>query len=526
MAGATATGDHVAEGSTSDTIQGEQREYLSKVTKEAGYAFFGKIFGLLFGFVAQAIFARLLGADLLGVFVLGWTVVFGVTILTSLGFEGSLVRYLAKYHSSGQPGEARSVLLLGVRLTLVASAAGAVVMVLLREPMANRVFSEPRLSGVLAWISLAVIPYGLMRVLSASLRSLKDIRSFIVGFDVSHRVFRFVLFLILYYTGLRLYGMVHATVGACVLSGGLLTYFLWRGFPFLFDRKVAPAAIPRKEIVAYSGAMLADTFLAFAMQHSGRIVIGIFLESAAVGVFNVAVLLGNLVLLVRMSFVTIFAPVISDLFHRDRFDMLLPLFRSVTRWVIILALPIYLWIVVAGEAVLGVFGPEFVSGYESLLWLATGLMIAGSTGPVGAFLSMTGHQKWNVYNAVALAVISVGLNVALVPRMGITGAGLALGLAQALVNIARLVQVRILLKISPYDRSSLKVAATVVIGLVVAAAARAWIEIPARVDWLLVVAAASVALVALLTMAMGVKEEDRLVLATVLRKVRRSKGND
>jgi O-antigen/teichoic acid export membrane protein len=514
----------VTEENLSEPIQDEQKQYLSKVTKEAGFAFTGKVFGLMFGFVAQAIFARLLGADILGVFVLGWTIVFGVTILTTLGFELSLVRFMSKYHSSGRPREARAVFLLGVRLSVVAAAIGAVGIVLLRAPLAHRVFHEYRLERVLLWIALAVIPYSFMRILSGALRSLKDIRSFIIGFDVSHRVFRFVLFIALYYMGLRLYAIVGATISATFLSAGLLAFFLRRRGPFLFDRTVAPAPIPKKGIVVYSTAMLTDSFLAFATQSSGRIVIGISLASADVGVYNLAAVVSLLVVLVPMSFNAIFAPVISDLYHRDRLDLLQQLFRSVTRWSIILSLPIYLWIVVAGETTLGVFAPEFVRGYDALVLLSTGLLVAVSTGPVGPFLAMTGYQKWNVYDAVALAVISVGLNVVLVPRMGIAGAGLAVGLAQALVNIARLIQVRLLLKISPYDRSSVKVGATAAIALVLAVVARLHLVIPDGVGWSFATAVAGATVVALLTIAMGVKEEDRLVLATVLRKVRRSRG--
>ena len=517
-------GTTVTEENLSGHIPGEQKEYLSNVTKEAGFAFTGKVFGLLFGVVAQAIFARLLGADILGVFVLGWTIVFGITILTTLGFEQSFVRFISKYHSSGRPSEARAVFLLGMRLSVAAAVVGSIIVILLRAPLAHRVFHEYRLESVLIWFALAVIPYSLMRILAAALRGLKDIRSFIIGFDVSHRIFRFVLFIALYYMGLKLYAIVGATIGATILSAGLLAFFLKRRDPLLFKRTVVPAPIPKKDIVVYSSAMLADSFLAFSMQHSGRIVVGILLASADVGIYNTAALMGMLVLLVRMSFITIFAPVISDLYHRDRFDLLRPLFRSVTRWTIILSLPVYLWIVVAGEAVLGIFGQEFVRGYGTMLLLCTGLMVEVCAGPVGAFLGMTGHQKWNVYNAITLAVVSVGLNVVFVPRMGVTGAGLAVGLALALVSIARLIQVRLLLKISPYDRSSVKVGATVAIVLVLAVVARLHLAMPTGVGWSFAVAVASVAVVALLTVAMGIEEEDRLVLATVLRKVRRPRG--
>ena len=513
----------MAEVNPSGPMRDEQRKYLSTVSREAGYAFTGKVFGLLFGFFAQAVFARLLGADMLGVFVLGWTVVFGITILTTLGFEYSFVRFISKYEATGHHGEARAVFLFGARVSVVAAAVGTAVMILLRTPIAFKVFHEYRLESVLIWISLAVIPFSLMRVLSGALRALKDIRGFILGFDASHRVGRFILFVALYALGFRLYGIVVATVGATVLSTLVLLHFLKRRGPFLFDRSVPLETIPRREITLYSGAMLADSFMAFAMQHSGRIVLGIFLVSADVGVYNIAALIATLVTFVLLSFNTIFSPVISDLFHRDRFDLLVPLFRSVTRWTIIISLPIYLWILVGGETTLAVFGSEFVRGYDALILMASGLLIAVSTGPVGITLAMTGHQKWNVYNAIALAAVSVSLTVILVPRMGIAGAALAAGVAQALVKIARLVQVRFLLKISPYDRSSLKVALTAAISLTMAVVARVYLVIPRGVEWSIAVGVASVLLVGLLTVAMGVKEEDRMVLRTVLNKIRRSR---
>jgi O-antigen/teichoic acid export membrane protein len=509
---------------TQADFQAEQKRYLSTVTKEAGFAFTGKVFGLMFGFIAQAVYARLLGADMLGVFVLAWSIVTGFALLSTLGFEFSLVRYVSKYESSGQSREARSVFLLGARITVAVSVVGVALLLLLRTPLAFRAFHEYRLQSVLAWMSLAILPFGLMRLSSGALRGLKDIKSFIVGFDVFHRISRMVVFVVLYWFGLRLYGMVGATVVATCLAAGLLFFLLRRRGPFLFDRSVTPAPIPRRSIVTYSSAMLADAFVAFSMQHSGRLVLGIFLESSDVGVYNIAALLATLITFILLSFNTIFSPVVSDLFHRERMELLGSIFRSVTRWTIILSLPLYLWILVAGETTLAVFGREFVRGNEALLYMATGLFIAVSTGPVGVALAMTGHQKWNVYNAIALAVVSIGLNVVLVPRMGIAGAGVAAGIAQALVKVARLVQVRFLLKLTPYDRSSLRVTATVMVTVIGAILFRTFARLPRGLEWSFIAFVACALVVGGLTAAMGVTREDRLVLAMILRKIRRVRG--
>jgi O-antigen/teichoic acid export membrane protein len=504
------------------SIPREQRHYLSKVTREAGFAFTGKVFGLLFGFVSQALFARLLGADILGVYVLAWTVVQGMTILTTLGFEFSLVRYIARYISAGQEGKARSVFRMAVNWSLGLAAAGAVAIVLFRSPAAISVFNEPRLDGALLLISLAIIPYSFMRMLSGALRGVKDVKSVTIGYEASDRIVRLGAFLAFYFVGMKLFGIVMATVVSTTTSAAVLAYLLWRRSPVLFRRTSAPGAeIPRRSIILYSGAMLADSFVAYSMQHSGRIVLGIYLVSADVGVFNVAALIATLITFVLLSFNMIFSPVIADLYHRNRSDLLQPLFRSVTRWTIILSLPVFAWILVAGETTLGVFGAEFVRGYDALVFYAIGLMVSVSIGPVGVALAMTGYQKWNVLNAVVMAVLGILLMIFLIPRMGIAGAGLAAGAANALVKLARLIQVKYLLKLTPYDRSSLKVAGTAAVTLLAAVLVRRFVAIPHGIEWSVVVMFCSLGLVALLTAAMGIEEEDRLVLATVLRKFRR-----
>lgn len=514
-------------------IQDEQRQYLSKVGKEAGFAFSGRVFGLLFGFVAQTVFARLLGADIMGVFVLSWTVLLGVTLLTNFGFEYSLVRYIAKYVTSGRPGEGRSALLLGLRTNVATSLVLTAAVILLREPIAIGVFHEPRLAPVLLWMSLGIVPYSLMRTLGGALCGLKEVKWFTIGFDVSHRVIRFALFLLLFYVGSGalvergLFDIVASTVIATFACAALLAVFLWwRGGEIFGGRAVAAAGIPGREIMSYSSALLADAFIAFALQHSGRILLGVFLVPADVGVYNIVSMLGMLITFVVLSFNPIFSPVISDLFHRDRLDLLRPLVRSVTRWVILMSLPFYAWIIVAGESTLGVFGDEFVRGYTALVLVGTGRMIGASAGPGGITLAMTGYQKWNIMNALVLALTAIGLSIVFVPRMGIAGAGLATGIALALIDIARLVEARLLLKINPYDRGTVKVAVTAAIVVALSFLTHRFVTVPSGVHWSAAVFVACVLAVGLLTVALGVREEDRLVLRSVLNRVRRVRGGN
>ncbi|MBD3366563.1 MAG: oligosaccharide flippase family protein [Candidatus Eisenbacteria bacterium] len=507
-----------------DAGRAEYRGYLSKVSKEAGFAFSGKVFGLVFGFASQAVIANLLGADLLGVFVLAWTTIQAFAIVTTFGFEGSLIRYISMYVAGGRPGAARRTLLLALRIGVGAAAAGVVAIILLRRPLALDFFKEPRLVDALVWISFMLVPFTVMKILSGAMRGLKDVKRDVLGSDISYRVMRLVAFLGFYLVGWELKGIIGAAIVASSFAASVLIGYVRRNPAGLFRADVGRGEVPAREFVVYSSAMLADAAMAFGMQRGDRLILGFYLPSAAVGIYNVAALIAGLTTFVLLSFNAIFSSVIADVYHRGRQDLLRSLFRSVTRWIMIPTLAIYAWILAGGDATLSVFGDEFVSGYPALAFLATGMTFGASAGSVGLCLAMTGHQRYNVWNTLAMAALSIGLNMVLVPRMGIAGSGLATGTAFVLVNIARIIEVRVLLGVSPYGRATWKVLATAAVVLVVAFLVRRYVDVPRNLVGSVLTLIGSAGLVGALTWLLGISEEDRMILDALAARFARIRG--
>lgn len=500
--------------------EAEYERYLSKATKEAGFTFFGQIFALGFGFVANAVIARLLGADVLGVFVLAWTVVMAVSILTTFGFEGGFVKYISMYVGQGEEARARSVFAFGIGFGLVAGALGTAAVMLLRRPLAHSFFKEPRLEHALLLIAFAMIPYTLTRLQAAALRALKDMRRSIIGAEIWYRVPRLAIFLLLFYAGFRLTGIVGAVVIACGFSAVATLRLVKARGPFLLGGGPR-TAIPRRELVTYSSQMLAETTTAFALMQSGRLVLGYYLPSADVGVYNVVVLLATLATLFTFSFNAIFSPMIAEVYHRGSVDLMKSLLHAITRWILVLTLPMFAWLFVSGEGILSIFGEEFVRGYWALAVLAAAQVLEGAGGTVASCLAMTKYQRYNVYNILVMAVVSVGLNVYLVPRMGIGGAAVATGAAIALVNAARLIQGNLLLKVFPYDRTSLKIVVTAVVLIGLAVVVRARVAVPSGWGWTAGTLVLCYAVGAGVTFLLGIEREDRLIWSTLLGKLRR-----
>ena len=83
-------------------------------------------------------------------------------------------------------------------------------------------------------------------------------------------------------------------------------------------------------------------------------------------------------------------------------------------------------------------------------------MINTGTGSVGYMLLMTGHQKLSFLNSIAAVTVNVVLGIILTPRYGAMGVAISTGLAYTVANLARLLQVRLLLKTQPYSKDTLK----------------------------------------------------------------------
>ena len=96
-------------------------------------------------------------------------------------------------------------------------------------------------------------------------------------------------------------------------------------------------------------------------------------------------------------------------------------------------------------------------------------------GPIGFILSMTGRQKLNLVNSIVLAGLHVVLIVIMIPKYGIAGAGLATSVSLGLLNIVRVVEVKVLYGFTPFRTDIYKPAAAGAITFVAFYLLKTWL---------------------------------------------------
>ncbi len=112
-----------------------------------------------------------------------------------------------------------------------------------------------------------------------------------------------------------------------------------------------------------------------------------------------------------------------------------------TGWLVLLTWPVNLLVILLAPHYLRIFGDEYAAGAPAVRLLALAMLVATGCGMVDMVLAMAGRTSLNLGNVLIALVVTIGLDVLLIPRFGATGA--AVGLAGAMVanNLLPLIQV-------------------------------------------------------------------------------------
>jgi O-antigen/teichoic acid export membrane protein len=494
---------------------------LGHITRHSAVFFAGTLFTMAAGYFVKIYVVRILGAELLGIYALGMTLVSFMQVLGLLGLPGAAARFVSVYSATGNYAQLKGFLLKSSGIVVVLSCVMGGVTLFRGNWIAQHVYRNADLGRYMGLFAGLMIFNALTGFYAQVLGGFKDVagRTVIMNFLGTPLVL--VLTVTFLAAGMRLRGYLAAQLIASGLVLGFLLQAAWKLVP--------PAArhvtgrLPRLggEVVSFSAASFAMNGIDFVTSQGDKVLIGLYLAAKPVGIYVLASTLGAFVPLILQSVNQIFAPVIADLHARDRRDVLQKLFQTLTRWILAATLPMATVVILFAPQAMRLFGAEFETGWPVLVIVALGQIGNCAVGSVGYLLLMSGHQKRLIKVQVVAAIASVIINVALIPVLGITGAALAAALVNVGSNLWNLVEVHRALHISPYNRSYYKL--LIPAGLMTAALAvlRLGIPFPGK-TWMLLLLAflLSYAVFGASLVAFGLDEDDKTVTTNLLGHIR------
>jgi O-antigen/teichoic acid export membrane protein len=130
------------------------------------------------------------------------------------------------------------------------------------------------------------------------------------------------------------------------------------------------------------------------------------------------------------------------------------LYRVSTNWLMLVTWPTYLVFVFFGERLLSLFGSDYSAGHEVLLLLSLVMLFGTGCGMVDMVLNMAGKTSWNVMNVAFSLGVQIGVDLWLIPDLGILGAAIGWAAGIVLANLVPLLQIGIVYGLHPFGRTT------------------------------------------------------------------------
>lgn len=419
-------------------LTGQDEKAVSQ--RMALIAFTIRVAGAALAFLSQIVLARLMGRFEYGIFVFVWVLMILFGNLACFGFPSAVIRFLPQYDAGGNHAALRG-LNATARLFVVAASGvlaliGALLLYVFRG-MVEHYYVMPIFLGLIAvpMIALGDVLDGTARAKHWPIMALSP--TFLIRPTL----------ILLFMVAAVLAGAPRDAVTAMMAAlAGAFTSVLLQYLAVTFRLRRHYPGGPR--VIEFS-AWLAVAFPIFLVEgvgylltNSDVIVVGIFLDPDEVAIYFAAAKTMALVLFVSFAVRAAIGPRFAAIIAEGDRSKLAAFATEATRWAFFPALAIGLLVLAAGQFLLSLFGAAFIEGQIVMAILLTGILARALVGPAEILLTMADKQMLCVYLYTTALVVNIGLNVALIPHLGIEGAAIAGAAAMAIEALLLHIAVR------------------------------------------------------------------------------------
>jgi O-antigen/teichoic acid export membrane protein len=400
-----------------------------------------KMISAFVGVISSIVLARYLGATDLGVYSLAISIITIITIFTKMGLDNTLIKFASYSYSINDWMTIKGLHSQMIKLVLSMAIPAILIICLFSDIIAIYVFDEPKLGQSIRLFSLAIIPISLIDLYSQLFKGIDRIK--IGMFMQSMPLHVFIICLILIFS-IFIPLNLPKIISIYVLSSVLVLIacsLLWGKF-IPSDAKKIKGYFSRDEMMKTSIPLMWVASLNLVFTYMDTFMIGMFMSSTVVGLYNVA---SKVVLLSSMILVAINGVVsqkFSVYWETKKKEELERLAQSSTCYMFILSIIVFLFYVIFNRFILNLYGQEYIEAWPVLLVLAIGQFVVLATGPVASLLMMTGNGKFHKNNTFVSALINFVLNLLFIPFFGIVGAAVATAISLIVKNLLAVIFVR------------------------------------------------------------------------------------
>ena len=401
--------------------------------------------------------ARALSINELGEYYLLFTILNILGLVAAVGLDFGVVRYVSLNYGERKFLLAKKALSAGLWLAIPVSCVVAAIAYWLAPAMTNALMNGNATALLSLKIFLLSIPFWVVaRLCNSATQGVHKMHYQVISRDIGEQFSKFAFSVLVLVFGLGLVGVIWANVASVVF--GMILSLLFAFFIFKHVPRGDEAAGQKiaKEMYRYSFPIAFSNLFGIILIWADTLMLGYIGTTADVGLYGVALRMGTYSVPMIMAFITVFQPLISDLYNRGQIRELHDLYKTITRWMFICSLPVFLALILFAGPIMKFFGSDFADAREALIILAVGQLINASIGSSGIMVVMSGRSKMELLNVVLSLLTNILICILLIPAYGIIGAALANTVSTVVINLMRMAEVWIFMRMHAYEKTYFK----------------------------------------------------------------------
>ncbi|MCK4365592.1 MAG: flippase [Thermoplasmatales archaeon] len=430
---------------------------LQKIVKGTGLVITGSLLVYLFALIAGVIIARNWTESDVGIYSLASSVFLICITISAVGIAQGTVRSIAYSKGKKEFNKIPDFIVTAFFFGGLTSIILASILFLFSEVIAVKIFHESALILPLKIFAVA-LPFFVFNLIVVSIyRGFENIKPLVYfKYILENALFLIFIVVIIIYNFPFIYVFYSFLLTRILISIILIIYTLRKTSIRRYSIKsiISPAA---KELLIFSFPLLVTAILWLIIAGSGILMLGIFKSAAAVGFFQVARPFARFIAFPLGALLITFTPVFSRIYAKNQLKEMRSNYKILTKWICLITLPIFIVFFLFPELVLSVIvGPNYLPSANVLRVLSLGFILMNFTGPCGSTLVAMGRSQFVMFATLSGAILSIALNILLIPSYSYIGAAIAFVATYAFISITKTLKMYSLGKIIPFGPNLIK----------------------------------------------------------------------
>ncbi|THE62917.1 flippase [Salinadaptatus halalkaliphilus] len=368
------------------------------------------------------ILARVLNPDGYGALYWAIGILMVVQLFADLGLGKSTARYISEYSETDE-GQIPYLLRSAITYKLIVLAAVSFALLLLHEHIAI-VLGDPSATPFLAVGVLFVIAQSFSSFSMMAFQGLNRL-GYSAAVQAVSGATRLVFAVTFVFLGFGALGALYGYIVGYALAGAFGLLVLYIGFYRHYDQADAYEDGLSRRLAEYSVPLTATRSANVIDKRIDVVLVGVFLTPAAVGFYQLGKQITDFVLAPAESLGFTISPNFGEQKASDQLQQARRIYEESLTHTMLVYVPAAVGIVLVAEPFIGMVFPEYAGAVVVLQVLAGFMVLQAITNLTSDSLDYLGRARSRAIAKGATSIANFGLNLVLIPTIGVVGAAIA-----------------------------------------------------------------------------------------------------